>query len=140
MIKGNVYADTKKEAKFLAATYNLKRREVPKDITVGDAIDGYIASKENVLSSTTIAEYRQIHRNKLKRLMDIPLNKLDNIIIQQAINEDTAKLSTKSIRNSHGLLLTALKMYLPDFVLRTTLPIKHIIVPEESKQSLKLFK
>lgn len=81
MIKGNVYADTKKEAELLAAAYNLKRREVPKDITVGDAIDGYIASKENVLSPTTIAEYR-LRRNKLKRLMDIPLNKLDNIIIQ----------------------------------------------------------
>lgn len=135
-------ADTKKEAEFLAASYNLKRKETPKDVTVGDAIDGYIASKENVLSPTTIAEYRQIRRNKLKRLMDIPLNKLDNIIIQQAINEDAARLSPKSIRNSHGLLSAALKMYLPDFVLRTTLPkkqpkIKDLPTPDEVLNAVK---
>lgn len=135
-------ADTKKEAEFLAAAYNLKRKETPKDITVGNAIDGYIASKENVLSPTTIAEYRQTRRNKLQRLMDVPLNKLDNIMIQQAINEDASRLSPKSIRNSHGLLSAALKMYLPDFVLRTTLPkkqpkIKDLPTSEELLNAVK---
>ncbi len=115
-------AETKKQAEFLAAEYNLKRKEKPKEITVGDAIDGYITSKENALSPTTIAEYRQTRRNKLQRLMSVPLNKLDNIMIQQAINEDAARLSPKFVRNAHGLLSAALKMYLPDFVLRTTLP------------------
>lgn len=135
-------AETKKQAEFLAAEYNLKRRERPKDITVGDAIDGYITSKENVLSPTTIAEYRQTRRNKLQRLMSVPLNKLDNIMIQQAINEDAARLSPKSVRNAHGLLSAALKMYLPDFVLRTTLPkkqpkIKDLPTPEEVLNAIK---
>ena len=38
-------ARTKKEAEFLAAEYNLKRKGKPKDLTIGDAIDGYIANK-----------------------------------------------------------------------------------------------
>ena len=55
-------AETKKQAEFLAAEYNLKRKEKPKEITVGDAIDGYIASKENVLSPSTIVGYKNIRK------------------------------------------------------------------------------
>lgn len=117
-------ADTKKEAEFLAAEYNLKRKEKPKGITVGDAIDGYIASKENVLSPTTISGYRELRRNKLQGIMDVPLSKITNMIIQQEINREAARLSPKTLRNAHGLLSAALAMYMPDFVLRTTLPAK----------------
>lgn len=117
-------AETKKEAEFMAASYNLNRKEKPKGLTVGDAIDGYIQSKENVLAPTTIAEYKQTRRNKLKSIMNVPLDKITNILIQQAINEDAARLSPKSVRNANGLLSAALKMYMPDFPLRVTLPQK----------------
>lgn len=117
-------AETKKEAEFLAAEYNLKRKEKPKDITVGDAIDGYIASKENVLSPTTIGGYHELRRNKLQGIMDVPLAKINNIMIQSEINREALRLSPKTLRNAHGLLSAALAMYLPDFTLRTTLPAK----------------
>lgn len=117
-------ADTKKEAEYLAASYNLKRKEKPRGLTVGDAIDGYIASKANVLSPTTIGGYRVSRRNQLQGLMAIPLDRIDNITIQQEINREAARLSPKSIRNAHGLLSAALGMYLPDFTIRTTLPAK----------------
>lgn len=117
-------ADTKKEAEYMAASYNLKRKEKPRDLTVGDAIDGYIAAKEHVLSPTTIGGYKVCRRNQLQRLMDIPLDRIDNITIQQEINREAARLSPKSIRNAHGLLSAALGMYLPDFTIRTTLPAK----------------
>ncbi len=117
-------ADTKKEAEYLAASYNLKRKEKPRGLTVGDAIDGYIASKANVLSPTTIGGYRVSRRNQLQGLMDTPLDRIDNITIQQEINREAARLSPKSIRNAHGLLSAALGMYLPDFTIRTTLPAK----------------
>ena len=117
-------AETKKEAEFMAASYNLSRKEKPKGLTVGDAIDGYIQSKENVLSATSIATYKQLRRLRLQQLMDVPLEKLTNIMIQQAINAEAAKLSPKSVRSAHGLLSAALGMYMPDFVLRTTLPAK----------------
>lgn len=129
-------AETKKAAEYAAAEYNLKRKDKPKDLTVGQAIDGYIASKEHILSPTTVAEYRQTRRNKLQSIMNVPLNKLTNVMIQQAINEDAARLSPKSVRNAHGLLSAALGMYMPDFSLRTTLPqkktkIKDLPTPEE---------
>lgn len=117
-------ADTKKEAEYLAASYNLKRKEKPRNLTVGDAIDGYIAAKEHVLSPSTIGGYKVCRRNQLQGLMNIPLDRIDNITIQQEINREAARLSPKSIRNAHGLLSAALGMYLPDFTIRTTLPAK----------------
>lgn len=117
-------ADTKKEAEFLAAKYNLTRKEKPKDVTVGDAIDGYIASKENVLSPTTIAGYQRIRKNNMQRIMNVPLQKLTSMIVQAEINREATHLSPKTLRNAHGLLSAAVTMYMPDFVLRTTLPAK----------------
>lgn len=117
-------AGTKKEAEFLAAEYNLKRKEKPKDVTVGDAIDGYIANKDGVLSPSTIAGYRNIRKNQLQELMDVPLSKLTNVMVQAAINREAHTLSAKSVRNAHGLLTASVAMYMPDFVFRTTLPAK----------------
>ncbi len=117
-------ASTKKEAEFLAAEYNLKRKEKPKDVTVGDAIDGYIASKENVLSPTTISGYRKIRRNDMQQIMDVPLNKLTSMMVQSEVNREALRLSPKTLRNVHGLVAAAITMYMPDFVLRTTLPAK----------------
>lgn len=117
-------ADTKKEAEFLAAEYNLKRKEKPKGVTVGDAIDGYIASKENILSPTTISGYRKIRRNDMQNIMCVQLDKLTNLMVQAEINREAARLSPKTLRNVHGLVSAAITMYMPDFVLRTTLPAK----------------
>lgn len=117
-------AETKKEAEFLAAEYNLKRKEKPKDVTVGDAIDGYIANKDGVLSPSTIAGYRNIRKNQLQELMDVPLSKLTSVMVQAAINRAAHTLSAKSVRNAHGLLTASVTMYMPDFVFRTALPAK----------------
>ena len=135
-------APTKKEAEFLAAQYNLKRKEKPKGITVGDAIDGYITSKENVLSPTTIICYKSIRKNQLQSLMHVQLDKLTQIMIQSAINQEATRLSPKSIRNAHGLLTASVSMYMPDFTFRTTLPakehkIKDLPRPEQIIDAIK---
>ncbi len=117
-------AATKWEALKAAEEYIQKGKEKPKGMTVGDAIDGYIAAKSNVLSPTSIAGYHEIRRNRLQRIMDVQLNRLTNLMVQQAVNEDARRLSPKSIHAAHGLLYSALKMYMPDFILTTTLPAK----------------
>ncbi|MDE6019575.1 MAG: site-specific integrase [Ruminococcus sp.] len=117
-------AGTKKEAEFLAAEYNLKRKEKPKDLTVGDAIDGYIDNKDGVLSPSTIRSYKSVRNNQLQELMSVPLNKLTNVMVQASINRAARVLSPKSVRNAHGLLTAAVTMYMPDFIFRTTLPAK----------------
>lgn len=93
-------------------------------MTVGEAIDAYIRSKENVLSPTTIRGYRANRKNHLQGIMHISLRDLTNRDIQTEVNKESQRLSPKTLRNAHGLLSAALAVYLPDFVLRTTLPAK----------------
>lgn len=128
-------AETKKEAEYLAAEYTLKKKNKnkPENMTVGEAIDKYIISKENILSPATIRSYKQIRRNALKSIINTKLTNLNQNIIQIAINQDAVHYSPKSIANIHGLLSSALNMFYPDFKLNTTLPQKiqpDINIPE----------
>lgn len=118
-------AATKKEAEAAAALYSVQKKQ--KDaigMTVGDAIDKYIESKENVLSPSTIRSYRSYRKSYLQGIMDVPLDELDNRIVQAAVNRDAIDKSPKTLRNAHGLLSAALGVYLPDMTLRTTMPAK----------------
>lgn len=93
-------------------------------ITVGEAIDRYIESKDAVLSPSTLRSYQSIRNNSLGALETIKLNSLTQEDIQRHINALSRKKSPKYIRNVHGLLSTAFAVYRPDFVLHTTLPQK----------------
>lgn len=94
------------------------------DMTVGQAIDRYIESKDAVLSPSTIRVYKQIRKYALQELMDIDLSDLTQERIQRAVNAMARIRSPKSVRNAHGLLSAALGAYKPDFVVRTTMPQK----------------
>jgi integrase len=124
-------APTEDEANYLALEWKMSRdRKKLTGMTVGEAIDLYIDSKDGVLSPTTISNYRICRRNYLQTLMDVPIKNINTSVIQQAINAESKKVSGKTHRrrspktlaNAHGLLSAAIKMQDPDFVLRTTLP------------------
>lgn len=118
-------ADTRKQAEAAAALYAVQaKREKSGDMTIGEAIDKYIESKENVLSPSTIGGYRITRRNQIQGLMDVPLNEVTNVEIQAEFNREALRLSPKTLRNAHGLLSAALGVYRPDFTLRTSLPAK----------------
>lgn len=136
-------APTKKEAEAQAAMYTVQQKGTQKQkMTVGQAIDKYIASKENVLSPSTIGGYRISRRNHIQELMNVPLDEIDNALIQAVFNREAVRLSPKTLRNAHGLLSASLAMYLPDFTLHTTLPakqhkIKDLPTPEEVIQAVQ---
>lgn len=96
----------------------------PQAITVGEAIDRYIKSKDAVLSPATINGYKKIRKNTMQGIMNIPLSSITQEKIQREINAIAKTLSPKSVRNAHGLLSAALSEYKPEMVLRTTLPQK----------------
>lgn len=119
-------AATKKEAERLAAAYEPPepRGDVP-DITVGQAIDEYVAMKDAVLSPSTIRSYRVIRRNWLQGLMNIQVYDLTQADVQRAVNREAASgKSPKTLRNAHGLLRAAIDAVRPELMLRTTLPQK----------------
>lgn len=115
-------ADTKKQAEFLAAEYAAKKKQSASRMTVGEAIDRYIKSKDKVLSPTTIEAYWKIRRCYLQSLMPIRVDELTREQVQIAVNEQARTHSPKTVISAHGLLSAALGMHRPDFVLRTTLP------------------
>ena len=119
-------APTKKEAERLAAAFTPPnpQGDTP-NVTVGQAIDNYIAMKDAVLSPSTIRSYRVIRRNWLQELMDIQVYALTQSDVQRAVNQDAAAgKSPKTLRTAHGLLRAAVDAVRPELVLRTTLPQK----------------
>lgn len=106
----------------------------PASMTVGEAIEQYIESKDSVLSPSTIAGYRRVRENALQDLMGVRLTALTKETVQRSINKMARDKSPKSVANAHGLLSAALAMFYPDFVLKTTLPQKkryEISVPSD---------
>lgn len=113
----------KAEAELMAREYELgKRRKQLTGKTVGECIDEYIDLKENILSPTTVAEYRRCRRNELADLCGIQLQDITQTAIQQLVNKLALNHKPKTIRNAHGLLVSVLAVYAPDFRVRTTLP------------------
>lgn len=124
-------------AKALALKEGLIEEEKPKNgMTVGDAIDKYIESKDAVLSPSTVIGYKRLRKNALQDLMGIKLSELTQERVQRAVNAMAKAKTPKYVRNAHGLLTAALAEYAPEFVLRTTLPQKRkmeIEIPSEEE-------
>lgn len=119
-------APTKAEAQFLAAQWRTNRTEEknPK-LTVYEAVDRYIKMKDSVLSPSTIAGYKRMHKNYFNNEFGrTDLNDLKNTDIQIWIGDLAERLSPKTVRNINGLFQASIEMFLPDFHFTTTLPAK----------------
>lgn len=123
----SVTAPTKREVKRKADQLELSLSKLNvdfNDMTLEQAYDMYIKSKSDVLSPATIAGYERSKRNHFQELMPFKLSKLNQIMIQNAVNSLSATHSPKTVRNAHGLLSAVLKVYYPNLQLHTTLPQK----------------
>lgn len=120
-------------AKALAIKAGILEHDKPTAaLTVGQAIDRYIESKDAVLSPSTIRGYIQLRKNTFGDIMGVRLSDLTQEQIQRSVNKMARSISPKSIRNAHGLLSAALSVYRPNFTLHTTLPQKkkiEIVIP-----------
>jgi len=113
------------QAKAVALKAGLiQKSKRPSSLTVGEAIDRYIESKDAVLSPSTVAGYKRIRENALQDIMPVKLADLTQEQVQRSVNKMAKNKSSKSVRNAHGLLSAALAEHRPDMVLRTTLPQK----------------
>lgn len=95
-------------------------------MTVGDAVDRYIAAAESSATPGTVRTYRQIAETKIKpALGSIPLDVLTRTDVEswigywrrQTITRGKTKgrpMSGKSLKNMHGLLSAALQRQVQD--------------------------
>ncbi|MBR5094127.1 MAG: site-specific integrase [Oscillospiraceae bacterium] len=73
-------------------------------VTLGQAIDRYIADREKVLSPATVRGYKEIRKQRFQSSM---VCRLSDIQWQAVINEEAGEVSPKTIRNAWGLVRSA---------------------------------
>lgn len=139
-------ADTKKEAEFLAAQYSMSNHGSPAvpDYTLRDAIENYCNLKNNVLSPTTIREYKRLKNDTYGNLADMRLCDLTSDHVQQWVNNFSSDHSPKTVRNAYGLISAVVDTYAHSIHLHVTLPQKiqsQLYVPsdEDIKMLLSYF-
>lgn len=120
-IRVSVTEDLKEVAEYKIAQLKRQRRQNMKaekaaGMTVGKCLDKYIALSSATLSPTTIHGYKKIRKTSFQSLMDVPVSKLSNHIMQEAVNEECMRparngspLSPKTIQNNYGFIATAIK-------------------------------
>ena len=114
-------ADTKKEADRLAANrareleLGVQKARIPALMTVGEAIDTYIDTNENVLAPKTIREYRGYRDRYFAGIMRTRIRDLTNLTAQTEINAQARAYAPKTVRNAWGLVLAAIRAAVPEF-------------------------
>lgn len=152
----------KAAAELMAAQFKMEKAKQPKqrrkkedmlDRTVSEAIDRYIEIRNNVLSPTTIQDYKCIQQNAFPGLMSIKLRDLDEDTLDEAINSEYKRvskkrcknpkpISPKRVRNEWGLISAILNRYHKGLEYEPTLldsPDKHkeLIPPQTVLDILK---
>jgi len=139
--------ETKAHAEFLAADYKQNHNEdIKTQKTVRDAVEEYIALHQT-LSASSLLGYEKIARTRFKSLMAMPIMKVDNDVMQKAINQECdvitqygKPVAAKTIKCSYALVASALKRYGKTF--DVTLPkltkrIKEFADPGDIMQAIK---
>lgn len=127
-------ADTKKEADYLASLRaheleaGIRRDRNPGQLTVAEAVAGYIDSNRFTLKPKTIREYEGYARRYMQGLNKFRIRDLTTQICQREINREAKRLSPKSVKNAWGLVLTSIRAAQPEFHVDVNLPAK---VPKE---------
>ena len=97
-----------KKAQYIKAEYLIGRREQKKCcVTLGAAIDSYIAARTNTRSPSTIRGYRMIRKHYLPEQMKKPLEASANW--QSIINEDAAIHSPKTVQNTWRFICSVMR-------------------------------
>ena len=123
-------ASTKAEAEMLAATFaGTKHRTSRTDMTVIEAIQGYINAKEAVLSPSTIREYKRAIKRDYDSIASLKIKRLTSEDMQLFISRLSATLAPKTVKNRYALLTASIGLYAPDMVFRVTFPQKQIKRP-----------
>ena len=97
--------------------------------TFQSCAEGYIMSKSNILSPSTINGYRGILDILPDDFKEMPVSRIDQADVQTVINDYAVGHKAKTVRNVHGFISAVLRQYRPSLNLYTTLPQKDVNEP-----------
>ena len=113
----------------------LSRHDISAKGTFEACAKSYIASKNNVLSPSTIKGYTAVLGAIPEDFKRLSISRIEQADVQTVINDYAADHKAKTVRNMHGFISAVLRQYRPQFNLYTTLPQKseneHYIPSEE---------
>lgn len=92
------------------------------DFLFREAAEEYITVKSNILSPSTIREYRRLLSVIDSWFANLPLSEIRQIDLQRLVNDYSPGRSPKTVRNLHGFCVSVIKTYKPDAHLHVTLP------------------
>lgn len=128
----------KREAELMAAQFAASKqgRKTMRNMPLSAAIEEYIESRSNVLSPSTIREYRRMQKKNYALLDDTALNCMTTSLLQGWINTFAADHNPKTVKNAYGLISAVLETYLPGASFSVALPQEipyEAHVPEDSE-------
>lgn len=112
----------KKAAQLKASAWAAEHH--PSGITLGEAVDQYIAGREGILSPSTLKAYHSIREHRFKALMPRRIGILTPAMMQQAVALESRQTSPKTVRNAWGLIYAAIQEQNPEFRCNVALPKK----------------
>lgn len=118
------YKPTAKEAVLLMAEKLGEEQEKIMRMSFERAAQEYIASKENILSPSTVREYKSTLYRLSKRFIQKNVHDITQMDIQSEINRLSKDRSPKTVRNYHAFISSVLSLFRPTMKLSTTLPQK----------------
>lgn len=92
--------------------------------TFEKAANDYIATRNNVLSPSSVITYERLIKALSDDFKRTNLYDIDQATVQKEINDYAEKHAPKTVRAMHGFISAVLGSYRPQFILRTTLPQK----------------
>lgn len=105
-------------------------------VTVGEAIDRYIASKDGVLSPSTILGYKRLRKNTVQELMPMQISALTQERVQSAFNCMAKSKSPKYVINAFALFNSACRQADRKYNIEITLPQKQrneVAIPNDGE-------
>lgn len=118
-------APTKAEAEQKAAQFCGTAERVERaDLTVAEALDGYIRAKEGVLSPSTTLNYKRMKKNCFGPIASKKIRKLTTAEVQSFVSGLSKEHSPKYVANIYGLFTACVALYMPEKVFRVKLPTK----------------
>lgn len=141
-ITANTKTDAINQARSIKAEYKANKLSITKEnpITLAQAIDDYIKSKQRVLSPSTIRGYQTIKRTRFKRIMNKPVCKVRDW--QSVINDEADTCSAKTLKSAWSLVhaaLSATGMNVPNIALPQVVPaVRPWLDVKQSKAFVKL--
>lgn len=130
------YAEVQMELASFKVEHKEEKTQARANRTVRDAIQDYVNVNSAIFSPSSVRLYKSYLQHSLQSLMDVKLSQLDQNTVQKAINEESARVSSKSVRNAYGLFTAAMAVEMPERVFRVNLPQKvksDISIPTEDE-------